>query len=376
MGKDPGLIPLGLRERGWEVELHAPAVVGDWPIPVHEAPLRDLGDPAYWAGRGLDAAIVTTFLSHGAIVRALREAGVRVIAKGDTQGLLSPRAFPSESLVEAVWHGGGPVFRTRALVSWVLRAGPLHGAQLREVRDVVDASDVCTVETEPARRRVVHLLERAGAPGLARRVHTVLTPIRTAFTRGPVPPERERLVVAIGRWDDPLKNARLMARALRRYLASHPDQRATVVGTAAERRFRDRAGGRLTVLEHAEQDELVALLRRARIVAASSRIESFSLAAHEGLASGCSVAAPPLSPFLQMAEFGPYASIQDGRGPQALADAIAAEARAWDAGERDPVEIAAFWRGLVDVDAVARRYEELLGVRVGHVPVPGEAGGV
>ena len=374
MGKDPGLIPLGLRERGWEVELHAPAVPpGDWPIPLHAAPLRDLADSSYWAGRDLDAAIVTTFLAQAAIPSALREAGVRVIGKGDTQGLLSPRVFPRESLVEAVWHGGGPVYRARSLASWILRAGPLHGAQLRTLRAAVESAEASTVETDLARRRVVHLLERGGAPELAARVHTVLTPVRPAFTRGQVPLERERLVVAIGRWDDPLKNAGLMARALRRFLEAHSDHRAAVVGTAAARRFRDRSDGRIAVVEHLDEDGLVALLRRARIVAASSRVESFSLAAHEGLASGCSVAAPRLAPFAQMAAHGPYATLTAGRGPAALADAIAAEARAWEAGERDPAAIAGHWRLLLDIDRVAARYEELLGLTAGDRPVPGRA---
>lgn len=367
MGKDPGLIPLGLRERGWEVELHAPAVEGDWPVPVHTAPLSELVDPAYWAERGLDAAIVTTFLRHGAVVSALRDAGVRVVAKGDTDGLLSPRAFPRESLREAVWHRGGPVYRARSLASWVLRAGPLHGREMRTLRELVASADAFTAESDPARDRIVQLLDRYGAPELATRVHTVLTPIRPTFTRGEVPREREPLVVAVGRWDDPQKNARLLAGALRRFLASHDGYRATVIGASATRRFGD-LGEQVTAVEWADEDEMLALLRVARIVAASSRFESFSLAAHEGLASGCSVAAPRLAPFMQMEAAGGCATLQDGRGPAALADAIAAEAGAWEAGERDPAAIAAAWRARVDVDAVAERYEELLGRRTSGSP--------
>jgi glycosyltransferase involved in cell wall biosynthesis len=361
IGKDPVLIPLGMRERGWAVELHAPAVTGDgWPVPVHTAPLSELGDPGYWAERGLDAAIATTFIDYGGPVAALRAAGVRAIAKGDTDGLLAPRAFPRKSLPQAIWARGGPLRRAASLAYWAMRAGPWHGREMRKLRGLVESADAFSVESGVARDRIRLLLERSGAPELAERLHVVLAPIRPAFTRGEVPRERDELVVAIGRWEDPQKNPRLMAGALQRFLRSHPGYRAVVLGAGATGRFGG-LGEQVSAVEHADAGGLLELLRRARIVVSSSRWESFSLAAHEGLASGCSVAAPPLAPFLQMAAGGPYATIQRGRGPDGLAATVAAEARAWEAGERDPVAIAAHWRDLVDVDAVARRYEELLG---------------
>jgi glycosyltransferase involved in cell wall biosynthesis len=367
MLKDVGLIPEGLHRRGWDVEMHCTdAALRHWSFPVHAASLSELADPAHWAGRGLDAAIAVTFMTHGSVLRALRSAGMRVVGKGDTDGLLSPRLETRETLRETLWHRGGPAWRARALANWLARAGPLHRSQVRSVEDAVGNADAFVLETDPARRRVARLLERYGDAALAGRLRTVINPVAPAFTRGEVAVERAPLVVAVGRWDDPQKNPRLMARALRLFLDAHPAYRAEVIGADAERRFRG-SHEELAARSHVEQAELARLLARARIVVSSSRFESFALASHEGLASGCSVVGPRLAPFVQAVERGPFGTLQGARGARGLADALATEAGAWESGARDSAAIAAHWRPLLDVDAVAERYEELLdGDRTGR----------
>ncbi|HEX8743753.1 MAG TPA: glycosyltransferase [Thermoleophilaceae bacterium] len=360
MDKDVGLIPEGLRRRGWEVELHCTgASAHDWPVPVEVAPEAELRDPARWRGRSLQAAVVYTYVVYPEVAEAVRAAGVaRVVGKGDTEGRVDPRLHPRSTLVETLLRPGTPRERVLAAASWAARVGPLHRGRMRAVQRTVAASHAFVVETEPARRQLAEALTRRGAAELAGRLHTLINPVAPVFTRGEVAAEREPLVVAVGRWDDPQKNAPRLARALREFLAARPEYRAHVVGAGAEARFE--RGPRLSVTRHVEQGELRPLLARARIVASSSRWESFSLVSHEGLACGCSVVGPPLAPFVGATELGPYGTLATERGPAGLAAALTAEAGAWDRGERDPRAIAERWRGLLDVDAVAERLDALL----------------
>ncbi|HEX2084892.1 MAG TPA: glycosyltransferase family 4 protein [Solirubrobacteraceae bacterium] len=365
LGKDPGLIPLGLRDRGWEVELHAPSGSGEgWPFPVHVAPLSEMASPGYWAPRGIDGAVVYSFFRHGPIIRALAAGGARVIGKGDTDGFLAPRLHAWPTLEIALHHRAGPTGKALQLANWLGRVGPLHRRELDEIRDAVGSSHAFVVESEPARRRVAGLLRRYGPAQLAERLRVVPIPIAPVFTRGDVAREREPLVVAAGRWDDPQKNGPLMARALRRFLDAHPGWRAHVVGARAQRLF---GGERVDVTAQMPREELAALFGRARIVASSSRFEAAALAVHEGLACGCTIATTPLAPFEHVVAQGPFGTLAAERRPlsrpgaaAALAGALEREAAAWDAGERDPVAVAAFWRAAMDVDAVAVRFEELL----------------
>jgi glycosyltransferase involved in cell wall biosynthesis len=126
------------------------------------------------------------------------------------------------------------------------------------------------------------------------------------------------------------------------------------------------SGGDSTFGAHVERagrlppDELVALLGRARVIVSSSRWESFSLSSHEALAMGCTVAGPALAPLRDAVAAGPYGTLAQRRDAASLADALAAEARAWDRGERDAAATARFWRERLAVDAIARRYADLL----------------
>jgi glycosyltransferase involved in cell wall biosynthesis len=214
------------------------------------------------------------------------------------------------------------------------------------------------VEVDPAREAVAKVLEKHGAAALVSRLMTVASPVGEMFTTPPVPAERERLVVAVGRWDLAQKDAPLLAAALERFLAVHPGWRAVVVGRCGEEMFRDR--DRIAYFGRLPQEQMAPLLGRARVFVSSSRWESFCLAAHESLAMGCSVAGPPLAAFADIASRGPYGTAAEGRSAAALAAALQAEAAAWDRGERNPAATAGFWRHRVSVDGVAERMADLL----------------
>lgn len=346
LGKDVFLIPEGLRRLGFEVELHCPSARGggEWPVPVVTGPV---GDASYWRERDLDAAIVFSFLHNARLLEAVQASGARVVAKADSDGAVVARAHPRETLRYAWFDSPQLSKRAVALAYWLGRVGPLHRRELSSVVAAVDTADATVVETEPAREAVARVVG-------AERLVTIPNPVGDAFTSVPVPAEREKLIVAIGRWDLPVKDAPLLAAALRRFLSERPDHRAVVIGREGERTF----GGLDRVEYHGQlpQEEIVPLLGRARTFVSSSRWESFCLAAHEALAMGCSAVGPKLPPFVDIASRGPYGTVATARDAAGLAAALAAESDA----SRDPRSTAVFWRERLQVEAVARRFAELL----------------
>ena len=169
--------------------------------------------------------------------------------------------------------------------------------------------------------------------------------------------------MAVGRWDSPVKDAPLLAAALDRFLADHDDHRAIIVGAGGKEAWATVARGPIEHVGRLAQDDIVDLLGRARVIVTSSRWESFSLSSHEGLAMGCTVAGPALAPLRDIVSLGPYGAVAARRDAAGLACALTTEAAAWEAGERDPTSIAATWRSRLDLEVVARRFLELLGLR-------------
>lgn len=363
LGKDVFLIPEGLRRLGFDVELHTPKALGEaWPLPVVEAGPRGLDDPAHWRGRDLDGALVISFLRHSSVLAAARAAGARVVAKADTTGEVIARVHPRATLEYALHDRETLRLRASLVASWLARLGPLHRREAGELVRALGTADATTVETTPARDAVLQVLERKGATRLVSRLAVVPNPVADPFVRAAVPAERERLVVAVGRWDLAVKDAPLLAAALERFLGERDDHRAIVVGAGGEATWSGRGAGRLEHVGRLPQHDIVALLGRARVIVTSSRWESFSLSSHEGLAMGCTVAGPALAPLRDIVAAGPYGALAPRRDAAGLAGALATEAAAWEAGERDPRTIAATWRSRLDLEVVARRFSELLGL--------------
>jgi glycosyltransferase involved in cell wall biosynthesis len=187
-------------------------------------------------------------------------------------------------------------------------------------------------------------------------VHVVGNPVAEVYTQADLPAGREKLVVAVGRWDLAAKDAPLLAKALDRFLAERPDHRAVIVGSGGEGRF----GATVERVGHLSQTELAPLLARARIVVTSSRWESYSLSSHEGLAMGCTVVGPVLQPLRDIVAAGDFGTTATRRDAAGLASALSYEAAAWDAGRRDPLATAGYWRPRLAIGAVGRRYADLL----------------
>jgi glycosyltransferase involved in cell wall biosynthesis len=358
LGKDLFLIPEGLDRLGFEVELHCPEADRDvaWPLPVHIAGRARLQQPDQYAGRGLSGAVVFSFLHYPRLLAAVRDAGLTVVAKGDTTGQTVARAHPQATLTHALFDQPTLAGRAVSLAQWLARIGPLAGRDARELQQVLRLADATVVETHGARDAVGVALARAGASHLAERVHVVGNPVAEAYTQAYVPAEREKLVVAVGRWDLAAKDAPLLAKALDRFLAERPDHRVVIVGSGNEGRF----GAAVERAGQLSQEELASLFARARIVVTSSRWESYSLSSHEGLAMGCTVVGPILQPLRDIVAAGDFGTTATRRGVAGLAGALSREAAAWEARRRDPLATAGFWRPRLAIDAVGRRYADLL----------------
>ena len=358
-GKDVLLIPEGLRRLGFDVELHCPSADPgvDWAVDV--LPVGDeLYRAAHYRGRGLDGAVVFSYLRYPRLLATARDAGLRVVAKGDTTGHTVVRAHPRATLTHALHNQPTRLGRAVQVAEWIARLGPLAGRDGREVLQALRLADATVVETEPALEAVRALLGRLGETALAERLHVVPNPVGDIFRALPVDAGREPLVVAIGRWDLRAKDAPLLAKALEHFLARRPDHRAVVVGGGGEGIF----GGRIERAGRLSQHEVAELLGRTRTVVTSSHWESFSLSSHEALAMGATVTGPALQPLRDVVA----AAVRvDRRAPRRRRDRRRARARGRGVGRgrRDPLAIAAYWRARLDITGVAERYAELLATR-------------
>ena len=178
------------------------------------------------------------------------------------------------------------------------------------------------------------------------------------YLSGEVPATRERRLVAVGRWDDPQKDAALLAATVRRVLAADPDIGFDLIGPGGEAAFAAlwRRQPRVRYLGPQPPEVVAELLRRSRSLLLSSRWESGPIVANEALSLGCTLVGPVRVPtFEAYCAGGRYGTACRSGSPQALAAAVLDEMRAWDDGRRDPAAIAATWRPRFDPRTVCEQ---------------------
>lgn len=347
--KDPGLIAAGL---------------GDLPIfcandrtgraNVVVAAEGQMSDPLFWRRQGVTHAILYTWLRRAEVVTALKQAGARVVVKADSDGLIDPRRHPIAQFKRMVLPPGRPIERTKRAWHLAKRIGPLHRHETADITAGFLAADGLIFENGAAAEEFRAFLLRQGVETAATPIHVIANPVAGPFVEQSVPERPDMTMAAVGRWDDPQKNASGLLRALRAALERRSDWRAVVVGPGGEEVFTGRHP-RLDYRGTLSHGELAALLASASILVSSSRWEGTPLSALEGLACGCSLVGPPLPAFRSLIGAGEFGYVARRGTTRALAAALDMEQQAWEAGSRSSPDIAAHWRDRVATGAVARR---------------------
>ncbi len=346
----------GLEALGHEAVMVCPESSNDGlSLPIVSPPGGGgLDDARFWRDLAADVAIVPAFHQMSGLLELIRAAGTRVVAMGDSDGQMGLRAFPLATLRRTIWVGpSGPGHRRRQFVRLLKRW--MRSFQRRDPQDAeflcsTALSDVLILGCEEARTHFRRFLRSAGAADLEGRVHVSPLAIHRLFVESDDLARERRGMVAVGRWDDPQKNASLLARALRRYLERAPGEEdgdpVRIFGAGGEAHFADLCRGFPNVEYCGPQfpEVLVDALAGSRCIVFSSRWEGAPHAGCEALSMGATIVGTPIPSLRSWSEGGAWGRVASAHRAGPLAAAITAENAAWRRGERDPLAIAAVWR--------------------------------
>jgi len=369
--RDVGLIVRTLRSMGhdaWLVALYHPDQTPGPDKPVIRATLKELAEPAWWRKQQPDALIINTWAAprYEAIRAAALSVKKPLIEKLDTDGVKSPRIWFYRYLLRNLvayrysdpWHKKAKAFLNaiaRALVVFTF-PGLLDRKMVRGMSRV----PVFAAETPLAVARVKRFLRLFGAAPMPR-VVTISHPANTVQMRLMPGDLKENIVVAVGRWDDAVKDWPLLLEIAKRFLAIRPDWKMVVIGglprfSAKVRKELLSLRDRLIPTGLLEHQQLSEWNRKAKIYLLTSHCETFNIAAAEALCCGCSVVGPS-----QIASASYFAGSQSGtpshlRTPDHMTDALVAEADEWEDNKRDPAKISQASLQNFDAETVAKCY--------------------
>ncbi len=330
-----------------------------------DAPILSVDDEAgfldvsFWRGLAADAVLVATWLRMPDVLAAVRAAGTRVVAISDSDGQMGLIVHPVAGLERLMAYRDGWLDTARRLKFFLScqlrrRRGTEEDLTALESIRSCDVVSICHAEGERHLRR---FLAYYGEEALGERLVVVPFTIGASYLVCPLPETKDDRVVAVGRWDDPQKNAPLLAAALARFAARRPQTEVLLLGDGGEPFFKPLAKRYPSIAYpgSCRQEELARTLAGSRVFLGTSRWESGPMAVTEALALGVTIVGNPIPSYISYTEDGRFGTVAERSTPGAVARALERELEIWDRGGRDGRAIAEHWRPRLAPEELCRR---------------------
>jgi len=288
---------------------------------------QDWCDPAFWKTFHADGALCYFGFSARRflpVVRAMHAAGLRLALKADSSFGL--HRFPHHAAVwfrKCYWvarerHSPPAAFAKAAfdMAKWI------RGFPPGDMIPYLESFASVTVEW----------LLRHHRPDLAGRVAFLPHPVPDNFVFDPSRDTKENRVLAVAAdWRNPRKGGSILGCALGRFLAEHPDWRATIVGAHSDlvAAASSRNPDCIEALPSLGSDVLLPRYRVSRILVTASGSEAAPNVVLEAIACGCSVVFPPELLQLSWIADASLGTMSSARSPAALAAALETEVSFW-----------------------------------------------
>ena len=371
--RDSGLLCKGFQEIGISCKaiMPGPPMDGDQTEDLIRTDYRNLEDAGWWRSLGGDGVVFYGWGSgkYVRIVRAIKRAGLLLVSHMDTAGMLGIlNGFPE--FTGMLWRvttgergrSAAGVLRFACRLAYSMSLGLVRNdiGRARHLR----LADLIGAITPVACDRVGKVCRIYGGKSLARRVR-LLPHANASYMKPDTGIPKERLVVAVGRWDDAMVKGTALLLETVRLVLDGDDAAAVEIYGRTTPAMNDWHGSlpqglreRVRLAGVVPNTEVMRGLQRARVSLCTSLRESYHGVSAEALCCGCSVVGPdvPEIPSMKWFTDGPFGRMAD-RTAGALARAVRDELAAWDRQERDAAAIADHWSRLLHAPRVA---EEIL----------------
>lgn len=343
----------GFRALGHDpITVCLPAAAEGYAEPVALAPDENaLRDPAFYGILRIDAAVIITWLVLPEVVAAVKKSCPWVVSLADSDGKIGVRAHPGPTFRRMVAQHTQLGMKLRATKYWLKLYLFGTAEQDRLVLQSAEYADRIAVCSRAAANHLRHFYQYHHRSDLADKVIVAPYPIDECYLQADVPSCRNDQVVAIGRWDDPQKDAQLLCQAVHRFLSAGSRTQFLLIGSNGERAFAalTRRWPQVSYLGRQPPEVIAEHLRTSRVLLLPSRWESGPIVLNEALASGCTVVGTDSVPaVVSTCSEGPFGAVSRGRSAVRLEQALLSEMTAWNQGQRDPVAIATHWRPRFD----------------------------
>lgn len=373
--RDSGLLCKGFQEIGVDCKaiMPGPPMDVDLTGDLIRTDYKNLEDPAWWKSLGGEGVV---FYAWGdgrylPIARAIKASGLIFISHLDTGGMFSV-ANGLPAYFGSLWRGimGRRGVNIGSISYYAFRI--LNALSLRLIRVELPRSkhlkcaDIIGAVSPISFQRISRICRAYGGDKLAAKVRHIPHPNASYMVYDPSI-TKERMVIAVGRWDDEkVKGTDILLATIEKLVSTDHSLTIEIYGPVASKmkawhdRFPPPLRQRVRLLGLLPNAVLRLALQRARVSLCTSLAEGYHTVSAEALCSGCSVVGPDVPEIPSMKWFTEHGfGRMARREPSALAQAVLDELHSWDAGDRNPLRISEHWTSILHAPRVA---ELILGI--------------
>jgi glycosyltransferase involved in cell wall biosynthesis len=362
--RDLGVLCQGFRKLGMDsrfIALGEPSQRED--VPLILCTLEQMKDANWWRQWNLEGVLLIAWAMprFEPIARAIKAAGIKLNLVLDNDGIVHPQVWPWRYLQAKYytewdakkWFPAGWAL----LKTFVACFRARHAGTLRHL----EHGDFLTLPSPLAQQRYSRFLIAVGRPDLVQRLRCIPYAVTPDMVYNPSIRKRP-VIVAVGRWQSPLKGTPVLVRVLERVLSEQPGYSCRIIGGGGEyvRRLQsDGCKSRMNIVGRVSHQQLASHYQEPQILLCTSFYESFHIASAEALCCGCSVVGDvkiSAMPYFCSASSG---TTSCDRSVNNMRDALHAEIDAWRRGDRDPAGISATWTARLHPDRVAGMFLNL-----------------
>ena len=263
--------------------------------PVIWASPSDVRNPSWWQDHKPDLVILGLWTrpKYDSVRRAALSTTPHVIERADSDGIrtsscglrnYTQRRYDYFRDRTYRWPAGVSILASALYALASVLATPWIEARLAKTLRLLPA---VAVETPTAAVLWKHLANRLGAD--PSRIHCIPHPIQTNIFHPDASIRKKKQIISVGRWESYQKNYPLLVKTLAAFLEENSSWTALVVGSGLPP---TPPHSRIFFSAPLPPVHLARQMQESRVFLASSRYESFGLAAAEGAACGNHVVMP------------------------------------------------------------------------------------
>lgn len=369
--KDPGQIPLGLKEIGLSnvlLTLKKPSLTNplNQSITILQEEKSEFIQEKYWRSNNADIVIAYTWLSgaYNEIIAQMKSGGKKVLIKADSDGLIG-YPLPNRYLRVPTFEGGTIALSLALKISWHKPFKFLFSKRTKRIIKEIELSDGVIIESPEALSNLNYFLSAWERRDLISKNHFIPNPIATEFINSEVKP-KEDIAISFGRWDDyKQKSTRTMVKTVIEFLKEKPNFKFVIFGSGTElvksllAKAPKEIASRIVILGYVDREKIKELLANAKIFFVPSRWESFSIASGEALCMGCSIVGTPLECLRYLSMQGFSGTTSTSFKKEDLLAALLQDSLKWENQYYEPEKISTFWKARLNRKKIAEEIEKL-----------------